>query len=605
MDGRDRGAGGQSTQPIVNGIRYVGLTPQPYPLGTFSNELESTNPDTFVSRYLFVSHVLLGHAGYDMEAEINDVVARLKMYRTFLNTSLFYSDGVYLRFDDLGDACDGVAIFQNEGFQIRHIDSYDFARAKTQDTMSINEFEGQIRLTVHVTPTDQYQPTFDLRDLAWLNQDITDFLMVSFGSVKTTVHVDTDQVAMLFTYRIEFHSVDAANRAVASINSYPRNDVHEAVTDMLFQNPYQWSTFSAAGWNGPRAPNSPHRHKVRYDDMGRMTSFPHQPPTPTGQNNSSHPAESHNRVRRDPILKGEDVRTTIMLRNIPNKLDWMALKTLLDRVCFGLYDFLYLRIDFKTCNNVGYAFINFVDLDGVIAMLDKVESRSWRGFKSNKFAEISYATIQGKDALIQKFRNSSVMAESPFCRPHLFLTYADAFKENQPRNTGTLQDFPQPDNWSKLQRSLNSARAVGLFPPSGIVNANIQRSMVSAYDRGTPRDLVHTMQTYRQNDSSDQGISQYERRQCEAWYATRLGLGRNSEVNFDEIPYGSVQQFLAMTRGPHHRAAHNLGPIGPPRTIQGFFNAQNPNYNPGMMVARPSVPRGHFRGAWPHGPAPY
>ena len=37
-------------------------------------------------------------------------------------------------------------------------------------------------------------------------------------------------------------------------------------------------------------------------------------------------------------------------------------------------------------------------------------------FKSDKVAEISYATIQGKDCLVQKFRNSSVMLEAPHYR---------------------------------------------------------------------------------------------------------------------------------------------------------------------------------------------
>ncbi|KAL8985183.1 MAG: hypothetical protein Q9205_001060 [Flavoplaca limonia] len=38
-------------------------------------------------------------------------------------------------------------------------------------------------------------------------------------------------------------------------------------------------------------------------------------------------------------------------------------------------------------------------------------------FNSDKVAEVSYATIQGKDCLVQKFRNSSVMLEHPSFRP--------------------------------------------------------------------------------------------------------------------------------------------------------------------------------------------
>jgi len=56
---------------------------------------------------------------------------------------------------------------------------------------------------------------------------------------------------------------------------------------------------------------------------------------------------------------------------------------------------------------------------------DKIERRCWVGYRSGKAAEISYATIQGREALIQKFRNSSVMQETPFCRPRLFYTGFD------------------------------------------------------------------------------------------------------------------------------------------------------------------------------------
>jgi len=80
-----------------------------------------------------------------------------------------------------------------------------------------------------------------------------------------------------------------------------------------------------------------------------------------------------------------------MLRNIPNKVTQAQLKEIVDRTSFGRYDFMYLRIDFSNGCNVGYAFINFADPLDII--------------------------IQGRDCLIQKFRNSSVMLEPEYCRP--------------------------------------------------------------------------------------------------------------------------------------------------------------------------------------------
>merc|ERR1712216_1090715 len=58
----------------------------------------------------------------------------------------------------------------------------------------------------------------------------------------------------------------------------------------------------------------------------------------------------------------DGTRTSIMLRNILNNLKRDALLTLFDTLGFqGLYNFLYLPIDFVRKANIGYAFVNLVD----------------------------------------------------------------------------------------------------------------------------------------------------------------------------------------------------------------------------------------------------
>ncbi|KAH6604093.1 meiosis mei2 [Trichoderma cornu-damae] len=164
----------------------------------------------------------------------------------------------------------------------------------------------------------------------------------------------------------------------------------------------------------------------------------------------------HNQVDINRIRDGIDVRTTIMLRNIPNKVDQAMLKRIIDESSWGKYDFMYLRIDFANdCKNC---------------------------FKSDKVAEISYATIQGKDCLVQKFRNSSVMLEAPHYRPKLYYTSNGP----TPDVAGQEEPFPDPDNQSKMKRSCENAEHVGLFTPNaGQHFRDEQRRRRSQYDRGT------------------------------------------------------------------------------------------------------------------------
>jgi hypothetical protein len=61
------------------------------------------------------------------------------------------------------------------------------------------------------------------------------------------------------------------------------------------------------------------------------------------------------------VLNGQDTRTTLMIKNIPNKYDQEMLLEAINLNFKGSYDFFYLPIDFKNKCNVGYAFINFIN----------------------------------------------------------------------------------------------------------------------------------------------------------------------------------------------------------------------------------------------------
>ena len=137
------------------------------------------------------------------------------------------------------------------------------------------------------------------------------------------------------------------------------------------------------------------------------------------------------------IETAPDPRTTLMVRNIPNKYTQRMLLQAVDEHLKGGYDFFYLPIDFKNKCNVGYAFVNVVRPDLIAPLVRRFDGRRWDRFNSEKVCAISYARIQGKGALVSHFQNSSLLHEDKRCRPILFKVGRDGV-------AGEPEPFPAP-----------------------------------------------------------------------------------------------------------------------------------------------------------------
>ncbi|KAJ6853147.1 protein MEI2-like 4 isoform X2 [Iris pallida] len=179
------------------------------------------------------------------------------------------------------------------------------------------------------------------------------------------------------------------------------------------------------------------------------------------------------------ILHGEDLRTTLMIKNIPNKYTSKMLLAAIDEQHKGTYDFIYLPIDFKNKCNVGYAFINMIDPQQIIPFFQALNGKKWEKFNSEKVASLAYARIQGKSALIAHFQNSSLMNEDKRCRPILF--HSDG------PNAGDQEPFPMGVNIRSRPgrtRTCNEENHQGSpsTSPSGADSCNGMDSAGSAKD---------------------------------------------------------------------------------------------------------------------------
>ncbi|KAI9914776.1 hypothetical protein PsorP6_007641 [Peronosclerospora sorghi] len=122
----------------------------------------------------------------------------------------------------------------------------------------------------------------------------------------------------------------------------------------------------------------------------------------------------------DKVASGEDERTTLMIRNIPNKYTQQMLLAEINRNHDRNYDFFYLPIDFKNKCNMGYAFINFIRPVHIKAFYQEFDGQKWTNFNSEKVCAITYARLQGKQAMITRFQNSSLMEKHESYRPLVF-----------------------------------------------------------------------------------------------------------------------------------------------------------------------------------------
>jgi hypothetical protein len=151
----------------------------------------------------------------------------------------------------------------------------------------------------------------------------------------------------------------------------------------------------------------------------------------------------------DAIISGQDRRTTLMIKNIPNKYSQKMLLESLDKYR-GRFDFFYVPIDLKKKCNVGYAFINFVISEYITDFYREFNGQTWEKFNSQKVCSISYARIQGKQAMISHFQNSRLLAEDRKCRPLIFRTDGT--------NAGEEEEFPVGPNFPFAKHNPSSFR---------------------------------------------------------------------------------------------------------------------------------------------------
>ncbi|OAY84450.1 Protein terminal ear1 [Ananas comosus] len=151
-----------------------------------------------------------------------------------------------------------------------------------------------------------------------------------------------------------------------------------------------------------------------------------------------------------------DSRTTVMIKNIPNKYSQKLLLNMLDNHCihcneqtadgepFSAYDFVYLPIDFNNKCNVGYGFVNLTSPEASFRLYKAFHKQPWEVFNSRKICQVTYARLQGLEALKEHFKNSKFACDNDEYMPVVFAPPRDGRQLTEPvpiggRGTLTLR----------------------------------------------------------------------------------------------------------------------------------------------------------------------
>ena len=166
------------------------------------------------------------------------------------------------------------------------------------------------------------------------------------------------------------------------------------------------------------------------------------------KNNKNNKNEKENKkIIIENIIIGQEKRTTLMLRNIPNKYTLNNIVEEIDSSFWGKYDYINLPIDYERKLNLGYAFINFVDPLHIILFYETYHDKKWMKYKSVKKMDMTYADKQGKKDINCKDEQTYFAVEDKkinfnSLRPKIQIPmkYHDFFKKIYPSSVCIVED---------------------------------------------------------------------------------------------------------------------------------------------------------------------
>jgi len=225
--------------------------------------------------------------------------------------------------------------------------------------------------------------------------------------------------------------------------------------------------------------------------------------------------------------------STVMLRNVPYDARQGGVLSLIEEEGFKChFDFFYAPLDFKSKNNLGYAFVNFHSVEIAKEFFQRFDGKKVTSRPGwDKPLRVCWARVQGLEANIDHYRNSPVNEMPLEFKPMLFDTDGDQLPFPAPDpsianaagsvnlirdESGRISRHGSSNSMSTVrprERRLQSQLSRGFYTP---VNARIGSSLL--LPGGTPQPMSSVSSPNKlfvgglSPDTSSEGLGEYMKR---------------------------------------------------------------------------------------------
>ncbi|GLJ46909.1 hypothetical protein SUGI_0989760 [Cryptomeria japonica] len=296
--------------------------------------------------------------------------------------------------------------------------------------------EGRLIWAQYAEPTAENQGTLVIFNVdTAISDDNVLSIFQHYGAVKDVRGTPLNNR----TKFVEFFDIRDAERAR---NELDRNEIGSEQINIAYRIRFLKSCYPSGVFSSEihKKSNTSQFANVTKRGRGRESGFGRGGDAATNnwKRESSHAIGEETRSQfafdeTQPKLNGEETRTTVMIKNIPNQFDHDMLLKMLDSHCMlwnqcienadetrSAYDFVYLPIDFKNKCNLGYAFVNFTSATATWKLYKEFHGHHWAISNSKKICEVTYARLQGRSSLEEHFKKSSFECDTDDYLPLVF-----------------------------------------------------------------------------------------------------------------------------------------------------------------------------------------